>query len=103
MNFSFAVYCLLFCLFFYIERFGAHRALHVLTHSCTTRRSSDLMRYPLHVGEFAGPLVRALWVAVALMPAAFVITGLWLYGNRRRFAWAREAVTAPVSRSRRAP
>lgn len=49
------------------------------------------MRYPLHVGEFAGPVVRALWVVVALMPAAFVITGLWLYGSRRRFAWAIEA------------
>lgn len=60
------------------------------------------MRYPLHVGEFAGPVVRALWVLVALMPAAFVATGLWLYGNRRRFAWAREPVTAPVSRSSRA-
>lgn len=46
------------------------------------------MRYPLHVGEFAGPVVRALWVVVALLPAGFVISGLWLYGNRRRFAWA---------------
>jgi len=46
------------------------------------------MRYPLHVGEFAGPLVRAFWVLVALMPAAFVVTGFWLYGNRRRYAWA---------------
>lgn len=60
------------------------------------------MRYPLHVGAFAGPVVRALWVPVALMPAAFVVTGLWLYGNRRRFAWARATVTAPVSRSSRA-
>lgn len=47
------------------------------------------MRYALHVGEFGGPAVRAFWVALALMPAAFVISGLWLYGNRRRFAWAR--------------
>lgn len=46
------------------------------------------MRYPLHVGEFAGPVVRAIWVLVALMPVAFVTTGLWLYGSRRRFAWA---------------
>lgn len=55
------------------------------------------MRYPLHVGEFAGPVLRALWVPVALMPAAFVITGFWLYGHRRRFVWAREAATAPGS------
>lgn len=60
------------------------------------------MRYPLHVGEFAGPVVRAAWVLVALMPAAFVATGLWLYGNRRRFVWAREPVTARGSRSSRA-
>lgn len=46
------------------------------------------MRYPLHVGEFGGPVVRALWVAVALMPTIFVATGLWLYGSRRRRAWA---------------
>lgn len=55
------------------------------------------MRYPIHVGEFAGPVVRALWVAVALMPAAFVLSGLWLYGNRRRFAWARSRVTVSES------
>ncbi|MEQ9335090.1 PepSY-associated TM helix domain-containing protein [Thalassobaculum sp.] len=53
------------------------------------------MRYPLHVGEFAGPVVRALWVVVALMPAAFVATGLWLYGNRRRHAWAVSAGRTP--------
>ena len=49
------------------------------------------MRYPLHVGEFAGPVVRMLWVLVALMPAAFVISGFWLYGSRRRYAWAVKA------------
>jgi uncharacterized iron-regulated membrane protein len=42
------------------------------------------MRYMLHVGDFAGPLVRALWVLVALAPAGFVISGLWLYLGRRR-------------------
>ncbi|MBU0725841.1 MAG: PepSY domain-containing protein [Alphaproteobacteria bacterium] len=46
------------------------------------------MRDPLHMGTFAGPLVKALWVLVALMPAAFVGTGLWLYGNRRNWSWA---------------
>src|SRR3546814_5557069 len=30
------------CLFFF-ERYGDHRDLHVLTHSCPTRRSSDLL------------------------------------------------------------
>ena len=42
------------------------------------------MRYMLHVGDFAGPLVRALWVLVALAPAGFVISGLWLHLGRRR-------------------
>lgn len=46
------------------------------------------MRYPLHVGEFAGPWARPLWLVLALMPSVFVATGFWLYGNRRRLAWA---------------
>ncbi|WP_281684001.1 PepSY-associated TM helix domain-containing protein [Thalassobaculum salexigens] len=46
------------------------------------------MRYIIHVGKFGlgtswGPIVRALWVIVALVPAAFVISGLWLYLGRR--------------------
>lgn len=46
------------------------------------------IRYRLHMGDFAGDgvvggLVRALWVALALMPAAFVISGLWLWMKRR--------------------
>lgn len=40
-------------------------------------------RYNIHIGDFAGPLVRALWVVVALLPAAFVVSGLWLYLDRR--------------------
>lgn len=42
------------------------------------------MRYMLHVSDFAGPLVRALWVLVALAPAGFVISGLWLHLGRQR-------------------
>jgi uncharacterized iron-regulated membrane protein len=46
------------------------------------------MRYIIHVGKFGmgtvwGPLIRALWVIVALVPAAFVVSGLWLYLGRR--------------------
>lgn len=42
------------------------------------------MRYIIHVGKFGGPIIRALWVLVALVPAGFVISGLWLYLGRRR-------------------
>jgi len=53
-------------------------------------------RYPLHIGDFAGPLVRAFWVLIALAPAGFALTGLWLHWGRRqrerrgksRGAWA---------------
>ncbi|MEQ8585281.1 MAG: PepSY-associated TM helix domain-containing protein [Thalassobaculaceae bacterium] len=60
------------------------------------------MRYVIHVGKFGkgtswGPLVRALWVPMALLPAAFVISGLWLYWGRRR----REARANPGTRSTR--
>ena len=65
-------------------------------------------RHQSSSGAFAGPVVRAFWVVVALMPAAFVVSGLWLYGNRRRFAWASrgrpapsDRITAPGSRSSR--
>lgn len=40
------------------------------------------MRYMLHVSDFAGPLVRTLWVLMALAPAGFVISGLWLHLGR---------------------
>jgi len=42
------------------------------------------MRYVLHVGDFGGLPVRLLWLLVAMMPAAFTITGLWLWLHRRR-------------------
>src|SRR3546814_15805303 len=34
---------LCFCGFLFFEGYGDHRDLHVLTHSCPTRRSSDLL------------------------------------------------------------
>ncbi|MEX2628371.1 MAG: PepSY-associated TM helix domain-containing protein [Tistlia sp.] len=46
------------------------------------------LRYPIHIGDFAGPVVRALWVIVALLPAAFVVSGLWLHLDRRSRARA---------------
>lgn len=41
------------------------------------------LRYEIHVGDFAGPVVRALWVVIALLPGVFAVTGLWLYLDRR--------------------
>ena len=43
-------------------------------------------RYWLHIGDFAGLPVRILWVVVALMPLAFIASGLWLWRDRRRAA-----------------
>lgn len=40
------------------------------------------LRWDIHYGHFAGPWVKALWVLVALCPAAFVISGIWLYLQR---------------------
>ncbi|HYD64384.1 PepSY-associated TM helix domain-containing protein [Azospirillum sp.] len=41
----------------------------------------------LHMGDFAGgalgTAVRAVWVLLALIPAAFVASGLWLHARRR--------------------
>lgn len=55
-------------------------------------------RYAIHIGDFAGPLVRALWVVVALLPAAFAVTGLWLYLDRRKRAGRRSRLAASVTR-----
>src|SRR3546814_4247100 len=67
------------CCFF--ELYGDHRDLHVLTHSCPTRRSSDLFRKVIDVSGDAGqrggmplPLARELAVS-----AGIVINGLALH------------------------
>ncbi|MEQ8318897.1 MAG: PepSY-associated TM helix domain-containing protein [Rhodospirillales bacterium] len=41
-------------------------------------------RYWIHTGDFAGPVVRALWLVIALLPTAYVVSGLWLYLSRRK-------------------
>jgi len=46
------------------------------------------IRYRLHIGDFAGDgfggiVVRGLWFLLALMPAFFAATGLWLWLKRR--------------------
>lgn len=43
-----------------------------------------VLRYDIHYGHFAGDWLRPIWVVVALSPAAFVISGIWLYLKRRR-------------------
>lgn len=53
------------------------------------------LKYKIHIGDFAGPVVKALWVIVALLPTAFVVSGLWLYLGRRR----RETRARGVSRA----
>ncbi len=47
-------------------------------------------RYWIHIGDFAGPVVRALWLLVALLPAGFVVSGLWLWLDRRKRVRLRE-------------
>ncbi|RVU38133.1 hypothetical protein EOI86_02180 [Hwanghaeella grinnelliae] len=42
------------------------------------------MKYQIHVGTFAGPVVRVFWIVLALTPAGFVISGLWLHLKRRK-------------------
>lgn len=61
------------------------RVLHV-----QDRRDANLatwlwhLKYKIHIGTFAGPLVQAFWVILALVPTGFVISGLWLHLKRRR-------------------
>jgi uncharacterized iron-regulated membrane protein len=39
---------------------------------------------PLHVGNFAGPLVRALWFTMGLVPPLLYLTGMVMWWNRSR-------------------
>lgn len=40
-------------------------------------------RYPFHIGNFAGPIVQAFWILLALLPVFFSGSGLYLYLQRR--------------------
>ncbi|MBP5855812.1 PepSY domain-containing protein [Marivibrio halodurans] len=53
-------------------------------------------KYWIHMGDFAGPIVRALWVIVALLPTAYVVSGLWLWLDRRGRRRARQSRAAPA-------
>ncbi|MEX2643450.1 MAG: PepSY-associated TM helix domain-containing protein [Acetobacterales bacterium] len=54
------------------------------------------IRYQIHMGTFGGWPIKMLWVVLALMPPAFIGTGLWLYWQRRKDARAGKAA-APSS------
>ena len=41
-------------------------------------------KYKFHIGDFGHPLVRWLWLLLALVAAGFVVSGLWLYLVRRK-------------------
>jgi uncharacterized iron-regulated membrane protein len=57
--------------------FDIHHAAH---HNTATAFMQ--MAYKLHVGDFWGLPVRILWLLLALAPAAYVISGFWLFANR---------------------
>lgn len=40
--------------------------------------------YQLHIGDFAGLLVRWLWLLISLMPVFFVYSGIWIYFKRTK-------------------
>ncbi|GAB4178696.1 MAG: PepSY domain-containing protein [Thalassobaculales bacterium] len=48
--------------------------------------------YPFHIGNFGGWPVKLIWVVLSLMPAAFTVSGVWLWLVRRRRGAARAAV-----------
>jgi len=50
----------------------------------TTATAFMQMAYKLHIGDFWGLPIRVLWLIVALAPAGYVASGLWLYASRTR-------------------
>ncbi len=55
-------------------------------------------RYHIHYGDFAGTWLRVIWLFMALLPSAFIGTGIWLYLRRRaaRRRPAMQAAAGPV-------
>lgn len=41
-------------------------------------------KYKFHIGEFFHPLLKVLWLILALMPILFIVSGLWLYLHKVR-------------------
>ncbi|WP_232365096.1 PepSY-associated TM helix domain-containing protein [Salinimonas marina] len=41
-------------------------------------------KYKFHIGGFAGPIVEALWLIMALSPCFFVISGIYFWQHRRK-------------------
>ncbi|NQY33905.1 MAG: PepSY domain-containing protein [Alteromonadaceae bacterium] len=39
-------------------------------------------KYKFHIGEFFGTGVKFIWLLLALLPAGFAVSGLWLYYKR---------------------
>lgn len=52
------------------------------------------LRYRLHMGELAGGALRPLWLVLSLTPAAFVVSGLWLWLRRGTASAIRRRTTA---------
>src|SRR3546814_8764357 len=67
------LHCLIICCFF-VEGYGDHRDLHVLTHSFPTRRSSDLgaTRPGFAVTLDAAPTLPGIAAALATIEAVLV-------------------------------
>ena len=51
-------------------------------------------KYKFHIGDFAHPLVRWLWLILALVPGVFVVSGVWLYLVRRQKGRQRRAAAS---------
>jgi len=51
-------------------------------------------KYKFHIGDFAGLPIRIVWLWLSLLPAFFVVSGVWLWWRRRS---KRQSVSAMVS------
>ena len=64
------------------------------------------LRYPLHIGQFGGPVMRAVYVLVGLTPAFLFVTGCLMWWNRywvprcRRALRQTEGTAAPLEQLR---
>jgi uncharacterized iron-regulated membrane protein len=56
----------------------------------------DDWSYPMHTGDFAGPVTRVLWVGLGLSPLVLGITGITMNLVRRSKRAKRVRVAAPT-------
>lgn len=62
------------------------------THDARTASAATQVwnfKYKFHIGDFAGWPIRLVWLILSLLPGFFVVSGVWLWWQKRKLARSR--------------